>query len=148
MTVEATVRGHGCRLTVRVDSYENAKFTTGSDANWLVGTVELHVGTTASFTARKKVSPFAPELNAFRDQLRTLDRDLTGQATLTNLEGEFEVTITLNNGKGKLAGYVREHIGATLRFDQIETDQTYVREALEQFDALVTAFPVRGNPAD
>lgn len=148
MSVSASVRGHGCCFTLRVDRYESPNLTTGSDANWLAGTVDLEVGLTGTFRVRKQLSPFAPDLKAFRDELRALDRDLTGRATLAHLEDEFELTITLENGKGVLAGRVREHIGASLAFDQIETDQTYVREALEQFDALVTAFPVRGNPAD
>ena len=37
---------------------------------------------------------------------------------------------------------------ATLSFDRIATDETYVREALEQFSALMSDFPVRGAPAD
>ncbi len=124
------------------------RLTTGSDANWLAGAVDVEVGLTGKFLARKQLAPFAPDLKAFRDELRDLDRNLNGRATLSHLEDEFGLTITLENGKGVLAGRVREHIGASLTFDQIETDQTYVREALEQFDALVTAFPVRGNPAD
>jgi hypothetical protein len=148
MSVSASVRGHGCCFTLRVDRYESPNLTTGSDANWLAGRVDLEVGLTGTFRARKQLSPFAPDLKAFRDELHALERDLSGRATLAHLEDEFELTITLENGKGILAGRVREHIGASLAFDQIETDQTYVREALEQFDALVTAFPVRGNPAD
>jgi hypothetical protein len=148
MAVAATLRGEGLRLTLHVEGYQFPEMTTGSDANWLVGGVELEIGRTGRFTARKQLMPFAPDLKAFRDQLHTLDRALTGQAILAHLEDEFEATITLEDGKGTLAGYVREHIGPALRFDQIEIDQTYVREALEQFDRLVTAFPVRGNPAD
>lgn len=52
------------------------------------------------------------------------------------------------NGKGTIAGYVREHIGASLSFDEIEIDQSYVREALEQFAALADAFRTRGTPED
>jgi hypothetical protein len=147
MSVEATVRGDGCRFTLRVDAYESPSLTTGSDANWLRGAVELAVGTTGRFVASRPLSPYAPDLAAFRNELRTLDRDLTGKATLTHIEDEFELTIALTNGKGTLAGHVREHIGAILRFDQIGTDQSYVREALEHFDALLAAFPVRGDPS-
>jgi hypothetical protein len=144
--VEASVRAEKFRFTLRVDRHERPDVATGSDADWLVGTVELEVNATGSYRVRKRLSPFAPDLEAFRDQLRSLDRDLTGQATLTHLEGEFELTITLENGNGTLAGFVRDNIGPDLRFDQIETDQTYVREALKAFDALTAAFPARGNP--
>jgi hypothetical protein len=148
MTVDAGVRGHGFRLVLHVERYERPQDTTGSDANWLVGAVELDVGTTGAFTAKHRVSLFTSDLDRFRNELRALDRDLSGEATLHHIESQVKVTIKLTDGRGSLSGYVREHIGATLGFDQITTDQTYVREALEQFDELVTAFPVRGNPAD
>ncbi len=148
MAVNATLRAEGLRLTLHVEGYQFPEMTTGSDANWLVGAVELEICRAGRFTAQKHLMPFAPDLQAFRDQLDALDRDLTGQAILAHLEGEFEATITLKDGKGTLTGYVREHIGPALRFDQIKVNQTYVREALQQFDTLVSGFPVRGNPAD
>jgi hypothetical protein len=140
-------RPHGFHLTLHVERYERAEDTTGSDANWLVGTVELKVGTTGAFTAKHQVSLFTPDLERFRDELRVLDRDLSGKATLHHVEGQLELVIELANGSSALRGFVREQVGATVSFDQIATDQTYVREALEQFNALMTAFPVRGNPA-
>jgi len=146
MPIEAAVRAEGACLVLRVERYESPARTTGMDANWLVGRVALDVGRTDIFTAKVEVSVLASELESFRDELQVLDRELTGEATLHHLESQIGVTITLKSGKGAIAGYVREHIGATLRFDQIPIDQSYVREALEQFDALVTAFPVRGDP--
>lgn len=148
MTVDAAVRGHGFHLTLHVERYERPEETTGSDANWLLGAVALSVGTTGAFTAKHPVSLFTPDLEHFRDELQVLDRELSGTAGLQHIDGQLELHITLASGKGTLTGFVREHIGATLRFDQIATDQTYVREALEQFDTLMSVFPVRGNPAD
>jgi hypothetical protein len=144
MSVEATIRGHGLRLTLRIDGYEDPAAQTGTDSDWLTAVIDLEVGVTGRFRAHKQLTPFAPELEAFRDQLRALDRDQTGQARLAHLEDEFELTITLVDGKGTIAGYVREHIGASLSFDEIEIDQTHVREALKQFVALADAFPSRG----
>lgn len=143
MTVEATLSGDGCRLTLRVHAYERPRITTGEDANWLVGDAELTLGTTGSFSARHRLSLYAPDLAAFTAQLRALDHDLAGQAKLDHIEGQVEGTITLSAGKGTFAGHLREHIGATLSFDQIPTDQTRVREALRQFVALTNAFPAR-----
>jgi hypothetical protein len=148
MTVEAAVRADGFDLTLHVERYERSQETNGSDANWLVGAVALTAGTTGAFTAKHQVSLFTSDLERFRDELRILDRDLSGEAALHHIEGQFELRIKLASGKGALSGFVREHIGATLNFDQIATDQTYVRDALEQFAALMSAFPVRGNPAD
>jgi hypothetical protein len=147
MPIEAMLRADGACLVLQVERYESPATTTGTDANWLVARVALDVGRTAIFTARVEVTVLTDELEAFRDELRLLDRELTGEATLHHLESQLGATITLKSGKGTIAGYVREHIGATLRFDQIPIDQSYVREALQQFDALVTAFPVRGDPS-
>jgi len=148
MTVNAAVRAHGFDLTLHVERYERPREPTGSDANWLVGTITLNVGTTGAFTAKHQVSLFTSDLERFTDELRVLDRDLSGEAALHHIEGQLELHIKLASGKGALSGFVREHIGAALSFDQIATDQTYIRETLEQFDALMSAFPVRGNPAD
>ena len=147
MGAEAVIRGENFVFTLRVDRYVAPQLTSGSDANWLHGAVELEISMVGSYRASQQVSPFASDLEAFRDELRALDRDLTGTATLAHLEGEFEVTIALESGKGTLSGYVREHIGPRLQFDEIKTDQTYVNAALKQFEALTAAFPVRGDPA-
>jgi hypothetical protein len=135
MSIEATLRAEGACLLLQVERYESPATTTGTQANWLVARVALDVGRTAIFTAKVKVSLLADELESFRDELRVLDRELTGEATLHHLESQLGATITLKSGKGTIAGYVREHIGASLRFDQLPIDQSYVREALEQFDA-------------
>jgi hypothetical protein len=139
------LRAQGACLVLQIERYEWPATTTGTDANWLVARVALDVGRTAIFTAKLEVTVRTDELQSFRDELRALDRELTGEATLHHLESQMGATITLKSGKGTIAGYVREHVGAVLRFDQIPIDQSYVREALEQFDALVTAFPVRGD---
>ena len=97
------------------------------------------------FRGTQHIDLFAEDLTRFTDELRVLDRDLTGRAALHHIDGQVAATITLTAGRGTLAGYLGEHIGATLSFEQIPIDQTYVREALQQFDALITAFPVRGE---
>jgi hypothetical protein len=147
MAAEATLRGDHCQLVLRVERYERPQETTGIGGNWLVGEVQLDVGMVGSFKARRRISVLTTELKDFRDQLQTLDRDLAGEATLHNLESQLGATVTLKAGKGTIAGYVREDVGAALRFEQITIDQTFVREALQQFDAMVTAFPIRGDPS-
>jgi hypothetical protein len=143
VAVEAALRGDGLRLLLRVQGYEHPGIQSGEDANWLTAEVELTVGTCGTYRATQRASLYAPDLAAFASELRALDRDLTGQAELRHLEGEVCATIKLDAGKATLTGYVREHIFVKLGFRDIAIDQTYVREAREQFDALVDAFPVR-----
>jgi hypothetical protein len=141
--VEATISGPYCRLTLRVHRYEYPTTSTGPDANRLVADAELSVGTTGLFSGSHRLSLHVPDLKRFVDELRALDRDLTGEAKLEHAEDQLAVTIALAAGKGTLAGHLREEVGATLSFSHMPTDQTYVREALGEFTALTAAFPTR-----
>lgn len=115
----------------------------GAEPNWLVGSVEIEVGSTGLFHAtHRDLHLRTDELIAFRDQLRELDRVLTGTATLEHIEGQVGATIKLDKGKGELTGFVREFVGARLEF-VTPTDQSYVGQALAEFNALVEAFPIR-----
>jgi hypothetical protein len=146
MTSELAIRRDSLSLGLFVERYQFPEITTGSDANWLIATAELAVANTGAFNAKHQLSLFTTDLGAFRDQLRTLDRELSGEAILDHIEDQVRVAIRLANGRGAVTGFLREHVGATLSFDHIATDQTYVRESLQQLDALMDAFPVRGNP--
>jgi hypothetical protein len=148
MAVQFAVRGDGLDMTIAVEGYQFPQLTSGSDANWLAGTVELRAGTTGVFTARQRLWLFAPDLERFRDKLRTLDRELSGEATLKHLEGQLDVTIELSNGSGTVKGGVNEHVGAELNFAQIPTDQTYVRRTLQELEAVLSTFPARPRPSD
>ena len=122
--------------------YEFPELRTGEDANWVEAEVELAV---SSFSARQSISLRTEELMAFRDELRKLDTDLTGEAVLAHLEEELGLTVRLKKGKGILSGFVLRHVGPELRFDHIEIDQSFVREALAEMDGVVHQFPVRGR---
>jgi hypothetical protein len=111
MTADAAVRGQGFHLTLRVGRYERPEDATGGDANWLVGAVEPSVGTTGAFTAKHQLSLFTSDLERFRDELRALDRELSGEATFHHIGSQVGLTIKLANGSGTLSGFVREHIG-------------------------------------
>ena len=145
MPLEVHLRGEGCSFVLRVHRYENPAVTYGSDANWLSGEVELAVGGAGTFRAKQRVALRTDELHRFRDALRLLDRELTGTATFDHLEEEVGVTLRLDAGKGSLSGFVREHTGPELRFEDVETDQSHVRNALREIEAVVAAFPIRGD---
>jgi hypothetical protein len=128
-----------------VAGYEFPQLTTGDDANWVNAEVDLAVGRELSYSARLSLTLLTDELERFRDELRALDAKPTGEAELTHLEEELGLTLKLKRGKGTLSGFALDHVGPELRFDHVEVDQTFVREALAQFDALVEAFPVAGR---
>jgi len=129
-----------------VGGYEFPQIISGDDANWVNADVDLTVGRASSYSARLSLTLRTDELAGFLDELRALDTERTGEAELTHLEEEIGLTVRLKRGKGSLEGFVQDHVGPELRFADIEIDQTFVREALKQIDAVVSAFPVRGNP--
>lgn len=144
---ELRLRGEGATVVLRVARYIHLDDTSGLDGNLIAAALKADVGSVGSFRASKAVNVFTADLHRFRDALRTLDALLSGEATLTNFDSDFQITIRLDHGKGTLSGVVLEW-GRELRFSDIETDQTFVREALHELDAIVEEFPIRGNPYD
>ena len=127
--------------------YEFPSLTTGDDANWVNAELDLAAtGRASSYSARQSVTLQTKELESFRDELRALAAKRSGKAWYAHLEEELELIVELKRGKGTLSGFVQDHVGPELRFEQVEIDQTFVREALGQFDALVSAYPVRSKP--
>lgn len=114
----------------------------GSQPSLVVGSAELEVGSTGLFRAtHRDLNLRIDELARFRDELGELDRTLTGSATLAHHEYNLGATITLAKGKGTLSGFVREW-STSLEFKDVPTDQSYVRQALDGFDAILDAFPL------
>jgi hypothetical protein len=143
---EVLVAGDGFRLLLRVAGYERPSLESGADANWLVGQAELTADAGGSFRACRGVALRTEELAEFRDALRRLVEGLDGEATLNHMEDEVGCTIRLRRGTGDLDAFVREHVpGVQLRVEGVRTDQSYLQETASQLDALVGAFPIRGD---
>ena len=144
VSLEVTIGGEGCRLVLHTHGYEFADEPPDhDDANWLLGRVELYAGQTGQFTARQDVSLRTTELSRFRDELRGILGALSGVATLEHLEDQLGCEVHIENGKGQLKAFVREHIGADLRVSEVPTDQSYLASTVEQLDSVLVAFPVR-----
>jgi hypothetical protein len=143
---EVAVKGEGLRLSLRVAGYERPALGSGADANWLVGEAEITANAGGEFRARRSVALRTEELAAFRDAVRRLVQELDGEATLTHIEDEVGCTIRLHRGTGELDAFVREHVpGIELRVERARTDQSYLQTTAEQLDALVAAYPIKGD---
>jgi hypothetical protein len=145
MALEVSLRAERCRLVLRIDRYAYPAVTSGSDANWLAGQVELTAGETGSYRAKHRVALRTDELAHFRDELRRLERDATGEAHFEHLEEQVGITLRLSAGKRTLSVVVREHVGPELRFHEAELDEAAIRDALAELEAVVAAFPARGD---
>jgi hypothetical protein len=145
VTAEVSIAGEGCVLSLRLTGWQYPELDSGSDANWVVGEIELAAGSKGRFTACHPVTARTEELAAFCSEMATLLQTLTGEATLTHLESQFGATVTLEAGVGVLEVFVREHVGAELRVGGVRTDQSYLAETLRGLKHAVAAFGVRGS---
>jgi hypothetical protein len=136
---EVSLRGGGCCLVLRVDRYAYPAVTSGSDANWLAGEVELTAGKTGAYHAKHRVALRTGELTELRDRLRT------GEAHFEHLEEQVGINLLLSAGKGTLSVVVREQPGPELRFQDAEIGEAAIGEALAELEAVIAAFPVRGD---
>ena len=143
--VEVSLCAEGCRLVLRIDRYAYPAVTSGSDADWLAGQVELTAGETGSYRAKHRVALRTGELAQLRDELRRLARDSTGEAYFEHLEEQVGITLRLSAGKGTLSVVVREHVGPELRCHEAEIGGAAIRDALAGLEAVVAAFPARGD---
>jgi hypothetical protein len=139
---DASITGKDFRFIVRADRYAHPDATSGWEANRLVGSLQLHIAAAKMFDANAGVALDASEIASFADQLRCLDRELTGEAVLGNPDSDFEIRVRLTSGKGSIEGMVREW-GADLRFRNISTDQSYISAAVSEFDAFCAGLPPR-----
>jgi hypothetical protein len=147
MIPEAHLRGEGCELVLRATGYEHPELDTGDDANWVRGEVELAWARVGRFSATVAVALRTDELAAFVEQLRAVDAELAGEARLTHLEAQLGATVRFNgDGRGTLSAFVRDHVEVELRVADAPIEPPAVRVALDEFAALVDAFPVRGEP--
>ena len=81
VSAEVHIAGEGCRLTLRLMHWESPELTSGPDANWVVGEVELVTGSTGRFSARHPVSIRTDEMARFRAELASLLETLTGEVS-------------------------------------------------------------------
>jgi hypothetical protein len=62
------------------------------------------------------------------------------------MEDEVGCAIRLHRGTGELDAFVREHVPSIeMRVEGVRTDQSYLQETVQQLDALIAEFPVKGD---
>lgn len=149
--VEGLLRSYYFQLRLSVDGYAYPHFNTGRDGNALACRIVIEDTEIADSYLRHHPTLHTYQLTSFTDQLRTLQREHSGQAVLGDHEqesgDEFGLTITLSDGTGTLAGFVGNQAGARLGFGPIDINLSLVTDALTLLDEIIETFPVRGDPA-
>lgn len=143
---EVHIGGDDFQMTLRLLQWERPGLSTGSDANWIDGFVELDAGSKGTYVARQRLSLWTPDLRAFRDALKLILDSLSGEAVLEHLEAECGVKISLRSGVGELEAFVRENLGPRLSVSGVRTDQSYLSSTLRDLDAAMVIFGTRGDP--
>jgi hypothetical protein len=143
--VQAVLRATGFELALHIEGYEFPQFHSGWDANALRCQIELDLQRCGSFRAGHRPIIYTVELERFAHQLRALDEDRTGQASLEHGADEIGLTVRLNSGTGTLNGFLANSAGSTLSFENVGIDHTFVHHARTQLEATVQAYPVRGT---
>jgi hypothetical protein len=142
------VKGERFLVAFEIERYAFPDSATGWQGNSLAVRVQLDATQRGHFRAEVHSSDFlTTEFAAFRDQLRSLLRTLSGEAAFQHSEGNVEVNLALGNGKGSISATVRGlvSLGPELVVTGFDTDQSYLAETLRQLDDAVQAFPVRGD---
>ena len=137
----------GERLQVRVRARAYPDATDFWDGNWLVTPVTARFG---GFRADVPDALLrANEIEGFRDELRGLHEGLRGEARLSSMEEWLELLVT-DTGPETLpvVGELRDRPGSPFRlgFAVDDQDRAQVRALLDDLDAVLAGFPVRGAP--
>jgi hypothetical protein len=141
---EGCLRGEGFEARLAASGYQFPTRSDPDDAQWVGGEIKVAMtGAKSEFGASRTVSLWAPELERFERELRQLWSSLSGEAVLTDMEGELELRVRLEKGRGSISGFVKDHRGFELRFESIPTDQSYLFDAVVGLGRIVSRFPSR-----
>ena len=137
-------RASASHVTVSVSRREFPALTDYWDGNWVCATITIAAGALhGDFEALLRAEEFV----RFRDQLRRLHDDLSGQARFDTMEEWLSIELE-GDGKGHFRAdcvAVDTGSGANLVF-AIEIDQTELPEIERGLDAITKAFPIVGAP--
>lgn len=145
MSNEAGITAPGARLQIRIERYEYPLIQQGPDANWLLGHVRLTAGTSSLFRANVPVTIMANELVRLRNELADLLEGRTDHAVLHHIEVNVGATIRTWGDLLLFSCFVRDDFSPEIRLREIQITYHQLREAFDQFDGLVQAFPVRAS---
>jgi hypothetical protein len=115
------------------------------DVNWASSKIKIDIpGYSVRFIANLRTD----ELSSFVTELKLMNQNLKGKATLDNMDGYLQFECVIDklgniNWSGETcypAGY-----GAVLTFE-FESDQSYLEKLIKELEYIQVAFPVIGKP--
>lgn len=143
MSNEAGITAPGARLQIRIERYEYPRIQQGPDANWLMGHVRLTAGTSSLFRANVPLTIMADELVRLRNGLQDMLEGRADHAVLHHIEVNVGATIRTWDDLLLFSCFVRDDFAPEIRLREVQITHDQLREAFDEFDGLVQAFPVR-----
>jgi hypothetical protein len=141
-TVSFSARGDN--VTIRVSGYLFPDVEHARDANALTGTVNIRAG---AFGGSYRAMFHTWDFLELRDRLAAMDEDLRGEARFDTLEHLLEMVFR-GDGRGDftIAGKATDDpaYGNRLLFE-LAIDHQQLRAAVAQLDAVLRAYPSRGE---
>lgn len=114
------------------------------DGNWLDAEITLRVG---AFRGAYEAQLRTDDFSRFRDALRRLYDELTGDAAFLSLEQWLRLRL-VGDGRGHIAvtcdAMDAAGLGNRLTFN-LELDQTELPQMLRDLEAILRDFPVKGS---
>lgn len=133
------------KVEIEVLARTHADTTNYWDINWIESNIKVDIpGYLVHFNASLRTD----ELRDFVNELKLMNGNLKGKATLNNLDNYLHFECEMNHlGKIQWSGETcfPSGNGAVLNFE-FTSDQSYLQSLIEELNAILEAFPVIGKP--
>lgn len=141
---EFVVEGEpGFRLAISVSGYEFPREVRGSDAEWLIATVELRLDGRVAGRIESNPCLRGIELECFGDELDALLAGTVDAAELVTLEDMVELQLKRSSSGVLVSGIVTNHGDLEVEFDGATVALAALGRTREQLGELLRAFPVK-----
>jgi hypothetical protein len=130
-------------LTITVIGYERPESDEYYDSNWLLVEMRYERGDTK--IVRRGSDIQAPELVSFLSQVEKMYEIVSGHAELSCIEPYISINLQMNKTNGHVSGLIEltpDHVKEK-HIINIEIDQSYLTEIINDLRVAVNAFPVK-----
>lgn len=115
------------------------------DGNWINSSAQM----SANGATVEVIAPFIHlgELKRWYGQLLDLNKSLSGEANLEPMEPDLSVSM-----KAESLGHITVNVNMTpdnisqKHWFEFEIDQSYIPKLIGDLEAVLSKFPIRGNP--
>ncbi|MBM6618774.1 WapI family immunity protein [Bacillus suaedaesalsae] len=143
--MEFSIIGVDTNITIDVVRRSHPETKNYWDINWITSRIQIKIpGYSVDFEAYLRTD----EILRFLNGLKSMNKDLKGNAILVNLDSFIEMECKMSHF-GKLLWSFETCYpngdGAVLT-SEFESDQSYLPKLIKELEMILNAFPVIGKP--